>query len=238
MLIKGILSFPHLFTARAVDANSAPKYSTTILIAASDPQVNEIRAEINKVQAAGFPGGFPTNGKICLADDADHPGYLKINCSSSAENKPAVVDMSRQPVIDPAQVFAGAVAYVNVNFFSYNKPMNKGVAGGLNGVMITGEMGPFGRLDNKPTVDQMFSGIAASQVSMDGKIFQAPVPVAPPTPPVAPAAPPAGPPAYVMTPAADGLTRDQYIAAGWTDDLLIQHGKMLPPGGAKLPWQQ
>lgn len=43
----------------------------------------------------------------------------------------------------------------------------------------------------------------------------------------APPAPPA-PPAKQMTAAANGVTYEQYIAANWTDALLIQHGFMLP----------
>jgi hypothetical protein len=65
-------------------------------------------------------------------------------------------------------------------------------------------------------------------------------PIAPPMPPavaVAPApgflAPPPPMPAPAvpvrrMTPAAGATTYEQYIAAGWTDALLVQHGMMLP----------
>jgi hypothetical protein len=44
-----------------------------------------------------------------------------------------------------------------------------------------------------------------------------------PPPPAAPVAPPA----RVMTAAAQGATYQQLIAAGWTDQLLIQHGMMV-----------
>ena len=40
--------------------------------------------------------------------------------------------------------------------------------------------------------------------------------------------PPPTAPARVMTPAANGATYEQMIAAGWTDALLTQHGMMLP----------
>lgn len=52
---------------------------------------------------------------------------------------------------------------------------------------------------------------------------------APITPPPYPQilVPPVGQ-THVMTPKAKGATYDQMIAAGWTDDLLIQHGMMLP----------
>ena len=53
------------------------------------------------------------------------------------------------------------------------------------------------------------------------------IPAMPVPPPVAiPVTPPAGP-AYVMTPAAQGATREQLIAQGWTDETLLQHGLMV-----------
>lgn len=54
----------------------------------------------------------------------------------------------------------------------------------------------------------------------------APVPVAP-----APVAAPVAP-QQVMTAAANGVSYEQYIAAGWTDALLVQHGYMLAPAPA------
>ncbi len=62
----------------------------------------------------------------------------------------------------------------------------------------------------------------------------APLPGAPaagspglPAPAGVPSAPPATPsPTRAMTPLAGGMTYDQYIAAGWTDAQLIQHGFM------------
>jgi len=53
---------------------------------------------------------------------------------------------------------------------------------------------------------------------------------APPPPGALAAAPPPAPaaPVRVMLPAAEGFTYEQLIANGWTDELLIQHGKMAP----------
>jgi hypothetical protein len=55
----------------------------------------------------------------------------------------------------------------------------------------------------------------------------APVPVAPPQPPVVPnAAFMAPPPVRQMLPAANGVPYESYIASGWTDAQLVQHGYM------------
>lgn len=241
MLIKGILSYPHLFVPRAVDANSAPRYSVNVLLPIGDPQLVQIQAEIEQSKLTGFPQGFPPTARVCLVPDDKIQGYMRLSTASSAENKPSVVDMNRQPIIDPSLVFAGAVAYVAVRIRPYTKPQ-KGIQAALNGVMITGETGALGRIDGRPTVDQMFSAIPAGAPGAAGvPMFGGPpVTAAPPPPaaPAAPAAPVATAPTYIMTPAAKGATREAMLAAGWTDDLLIQHGMMLPPGGAPLPWQK
>lgn len=50
------------------------------------------------------------------------------------------------------------------------------------------------------------------------------------TPPAVPGVPPAAPaaPVRVMTAAAGGVGYDAYIAQGWTDAMLVQHGLMMP----------
>jgi hypothetical protein len=60
-------------------------------------------------------------------------------------------------------------------------------------------------------------GVAAP---VPGSTFVAGAGAAPP--------PPAAAPQHVMTAAAGGVTYEAHIAGGWTDALLVQHGKMLP----------
>src|SRR5690606_3465649 len=102
---------------------------------------------------------------------------------------------------------------------------DSGIGCGLNGVILTGQEGPLGRLDNKPTAEQMFAGLsgaAPAAAPQQGFMGGAPTPPAPPTP-SAPPAPPVAP-VMVMTAAANGVTYDAYKANGWTDDQLIQNG--------------
>lgn len=237
--IHGILSYPHLFTARSVNPGDDPKFSVSILIPKNDPQLVAINAEINQAKANAFPSGFPHNGKVCLKDCAvqwpDDPkiaGYYALQTNASADRRPPVVDANLQPVMDPSLVYPGAMAWVAVNLSAYNTPVNKGVGAYVNGVMITGQEGPLGRLDNSLTAEQMFAGVA-------GTTPAAPAPAPAPTPvPAAPAPPappaPAPPVGRQMTAKAAGATYESFIASGWTDEMLIQHGYMLPPGGAPL----
>ena len=213
--VKGILSYPHLFTARSVQQGDEPKFSASILVLKNDPQIPAILHLIETEKANGFPNGFPSTGKSFLKDGAlgDDPAlkdYYIISGNAKADSRPHLVDANMNPVMDQSQAYAGAVVWAAFNTFTYSMAVNKGVGAGLNGVMLTGEEGALGRLDGKPTVESMFGGVAS-----------APAPAAP-----APAA------QYLMTDAANGLTREQYHASGWTDELLIQNGMMIAPSFA------
>jgi len=92
-------------------------------------------------------------------------------------------------------------------------------------VMLTGNEGALGRLDNRPTAEQMFGDVGAPPA--------APAPQAPPAAP-APQAPPAAPAPQapdqlIMTAAANGMTYQQYKDAGWSDEQMISGGVAQKP---------
>lgn len=57
--VKGILSYPHLFTPRSVNPGDDPKFSASILLRKDDPQVQQIQQIIDTEKANGWPNGFP-----------------------------------------------------------------------------------------------------------------------------------------------------------------------------------
>jgi len=211
--LEGILSYPHLFTPRAVQPGDAPKYSANLLIAKDNPLLPQLEALIEQAKAAGFPTGFPAGGKLPLKQSADYPDYWQINCNS-LDSVP-VVDMDRQPVVDRAMVFAGAKVFMNVGVGSYNQPVNKGVSCFLNGVMTTGVEGPLGRIDGRQSADQMFGAAGAAPATTAAVA---------PAPPPTPATPPAAAVGLIMTPAANGMSYEQYREAGWSDEQMIAGG--------------
>lgn len=238
--VKGILSYPHLNTPRSVNPGDDPKFGASVLILKTDPQVAQIQAIIEQEKANGWPSGFPANGKVFMKDGAiafpDQPdvhGYMIISGNAKAEDKPDVVDMNVQPVMDPSLACAGSICWVAFNSFTYNQNVNKGVGAGLNAVMVTGEMGALGRLDGRPSVESMFA-----DVTTGGEPAPSPAPNANAPAPALPDAPEPTP-QYVMTEKAAGMTRDQLIASGkgWTDELLIAQGLMLPPAGVTTSFQ-
>lgn len=259
MKVKGIISFPTLFTPKPVrDAQGNPtgdaKYSLQLLLPPNDPQLSAVQAEVNTASANTFPSGFPAKADKCLAPydekykgkdyyDPRFSGWWVLGCTAKAEDKPAVVDANLQPLMDPGAVFSGAVVWVHLGISGYTKGTG-GVGGWLNGVMLTNEEPPMGRLDNKPSVEQMFSGVdvATAQYQHHVSATGTPVPPipaqnpsatppSPPAPPVPPAPPAAAPaaPTLVMTAAANGVTYEAYKAANWTDEMLISNGLAIKP---------
>jgi len=226
-LIKGILTFPTLFTPKVAKGATEPKFSCGVLLPATDPQVATIKAEVEQAKLNTFPNGY-SGADECLTlydtkyagkdyYDPRFSGWYVFTCSAKQDDRPAVVDMNRQPIIDPAAVFSGMVGYVSAGISGYTKGKG-GIGGWLNGVMITEEEPPMGRLDNKPSVDQMFSSVGANGQTA--------------APPAAPGNTATG---LVMTAAANGMTYDQYKAAGWTDEQMISQGVASAPPATTNP---
>jgi len=237
MLIKGILSFPALFTPKLAQGATEPKFSAVVLIQPTDPIVAQLQAEVDQAKQNTFPSGYTGSDECFGAYDVKYAGkdyydprfsgWYVFSCSAKAEDRPEVVDVNYNKIIDPGSVYSGMVAYVNANISGYVKGRG-GIGGWLNGVMITDEAPPMGRLDNKPSVEQMFASVAPP----------VPTPTAPMAPPVpTPAAPPTAPPTpsvatLQMTTAAGGATYESMIAAGWTDDTLVAQGMAIRPSFA------
>ena len=219
-LVKGILSFPTLFTPKPPKGATVPRFDCVILIGPDDPQVAQIQALVEQAKANTFPSGFPRTSDVCFMPyddkyggrdyyDARFAGWWVLSATAKQDARPAVVDENRQPVIDPSRVYSGMVAYVSLGIAGYTAGTG-GVGGFLNGVMITDEEPPMGRLDNKPTVDQMFANVSTGS---------APAPT--------PAPPPAPVPQKVMTEKAGGVSYEAFIAQGWSDEQLVANGYMI-----------
>lgn len=212
MLVKGILSFPHVFAPYSGNPQYAAKYSVNVLLPPSDAQIAAIQQEIETAKLNQWPSGAPQGIRVPLQSydqkyqgkdyyDPRFAGWWVLIANANADDTIPVVNEARQPVLDKGDVYSGAVAHVACGIAAYGGG-NAGVGAFLNGVMTTKEEPPMGRLDGKPSVDQMFAGAAA------------------PAAPAAPVAP-------AMTAAAQ-FGYEQYIASGWTHDQLVQQGLVAP----------
>lgn len=173
------LSYEHIFQPYARNANDTPKHSTTILVPKSDTATKaRIDAAIEAAKRAGmkdkFGGIIPPVLAIPVHDgDGARPSDgmpFGPECkghwvfTASAKNRPSVVDMNRQPILDESEIYSGVYAYVNVTFFPYNSNGRKGIGCGLNAVMKARDGEPFG---SKVSVEDAFAGIPMGTAAVD-----------------------------------------------------------------------
>ena len=169
-------------------------------------------------------GACAASGNKDTSDTPDprFAGWYVFTCSAKADDKPSIVDLNRMPIVDPSKVYSGMVAYVSAGISYYGKG-KCGIGGWLNGVLLADEEPPMGRLDNKPSVEQMFASVPGG--------------AAPAQQPVGAAAPMPG--KLLMTPLANGVTYEQYMQTpGWTDQMLIDQGLATRPIVAQQPAPQ
>lgn len=131
----------------AFKPNDKGKYACAILLPKSN---KKLKAAVDAaIEAARLASGPKFNGKVPAklpntVYDGDGEkedgssfgpeckGMWVIN--SSANQQPGLVDRRCQPIVDSTQLYSGAWANVDVNFYAYNTNGNKGIACGLNNI--------------------------------------------------------------------------------------------------------
>ena len=239
---KGILTFPTLFVAETPKGSTEPKFSAGMLFPANDPQVPIITKMVEDAKLATFPSGY-TGADECFGVyeqkitpdkgyyDPRFNGWYLLTTTAKETDRPPVVDGGLKPVMDKNDVCAGAVVYMNCGISGYVKGKG-GIGGWLNGIMTTGEAMPFGRLDGKPSVEQMFADVGGNPATGGAAQSTPQTTQAPPPPPPTPDTPPPPPPPahLIATEKAGGATVDQMLAwQGWTEESLLANGYIIKP---------
>jgi len=219
-------------------ATGQVKHSIKIAFPGNAPELAELTELANKALASSeFKGTLPPGGNwpVMPLDTSkqglEHlTGYQSINAKTTL-GAPGVYDTAGVELNSMAyarQLYAGCKVKLMVHAYSFNAKGNKGVAFGLDGIQIVDAQAP--KLD-------VGGGISSSEV---GAAFggggtpstpppaSAPPAATPAPPPAAPAPdfpqgpqPPAGP---RMTAKAQGAPYESFLAQGWTDEMLRQHG--------------
>lgn len=146
------LSYAHLFEPHTIEDND-PKYSVSVLIPKTDTEtlkaIKDAVAEAKELGKGKFGGKVPDNLKTPLRDgekerpdDEAYTGCYFLNASS--KNKPGVVDLSVQPVLDATEVYSGCYGRLTLNFYAYSASGNKGIAAGLGNVQKLSDGEPLG----------------------------------------------------------------------------------------------
>ena len=146
------LSYAHLFEPHAIDGND-PKYSVSVIIPKTDKEtLQAIKEAVGEAKEQGkgkWGGKVPANVKTPLRDgdvdregDEAYAGCYFLNANS--KNKPGIVDINVQPILDATEVYSGCYARLTLNFYAYNANGNKGIAAGLGNVQKLADGEPLG----------------------------------------------------------------------------------------------
>ena len=151
-------SYANLWEAKAMDENSKPKYSVSLIIPKSDTvTVNKINAAIEAAYEEG-QSKLKGNGKTVPAlsilktplrdgdlERPDDPAYANayfINANSASA--PGIVDADRQPLLERSEVYSGVYGRASINLYAFNSNGNKGIACGLNNLQKIRDGEPLG----------------------------------------------------------------------------------------------
>lgn len=152
---KAVLSYPHVFKARAVKPGDDPIYGATLIF-----DIKEERETLERLRAAAFAAGRDRwkdfddqvkQGRMRLPwrrgeEKGDAKGYgpgkIFINCNS--KEAPGVVDRNVQRIIDPSAIYAGCIVVASIMAFTYDTRGNRGVSFGLNHLQKIADGEPIG----------------------------------------------------------------------------------------------
>lgn len=165
------LSYVNLLQPRANQQGGEPRYSVTILLPKSD-QVTYQRI-MQAIQAAYELGvttkwngarpplkhpihdgdGVRPNGEPFGPECKGHWVF-----TASSKQKPEIVDLELNPILDPTKIYSGVYGRVYINFFPYSNSGNRGIGAGLGPVQILRDGEPLG---GRVTAEEAFGSAPA-----------------------------------------------------------------------------
>ncbi len=148
-------SYVNIFKSRSFQTGQDEKFSICLLIPKKDKDtIRKIKAAIEAAKKQGvadkWGGKLPGNLKLPLrdgdeerADEAEeYAGMYFLNANSA--QKPGIIDMYKNEILDPAEVYSGCWGRASINFFPFNSNGNKGIGVGLNNIQKLGDDEPLG----------------------------------------------------------------------------------------------
>lgn len=144
-------SYVHVFEPSAIEPGAVPKYNVQLLISKDDKatlsKIKQIVDALKAEFAANNLGKIPTNFKTPLRDGDTDPtkggdeAYEGVYfMSASSKSKPGVVKAGKTKgtfieITDEDEFYSGCYGLADINFYTFDKAGNKGIACGLNNVL-------------------------------------------------------------------------------------------------------
>ena len=164
VLTNCVLSYPHLFEARAAAPGSDPKFSAGLILPELTQEDQAVfQAVFAHVTAQKWPQGAPANLKYpWKVVDEKTPEYLGrswFNAGAAVDRQPVAVLEDAKTRAQAADIFPGMGVNAYVGVFAYDLPTNKGIGFGLNAIQIADRTLP--RLDGRLMPEDVFTPVAA-----------------------------------------------------------------------------
>ena len=172
-VITGIVrfSYANVFDPKPSMNGGKDKYSVSLIIKKSDTQtidaINKaIEAAYNEGQAKlkGTGKTVPPlaqiktplrDGDTDRPDDPAYAGCYFINANS--DNKPGIVDVNCNPIIDRSECYSGCYGRASLNMYCYFVNGNRGIAAGLNNLQVVRQGEPLG---SRSRAEDDFAGLS------------------------------------------------------------------------------
>lgn len=165
------VSYPTVFTPKAMNDRADAKYSITLCFDKADQaqmaQLKGLADSVNKVRAEAWPDPskrpqIPTHGhdkspikdidtacnqeNVPLLDkNPELAGHYIVRCTSPGSSPMPVLDQQKDPIEESdGKIFGGCWCNVIVNCYSYDTNGNRGVTFGFSGVQLVKKDDPFG----------------------------------------------------------------------------------------------
>lgn len=149
-------SFVHVFQPELNELSGKEEYSMVLLVPKSDKAtVDKLKAAADAAVAAfTWPKGTkPKNAYSFLHDgDGEKPnggeygpecaGNFVVNTKS--KYRPGIIDRDRNEVIDSSEFVSGDYCKAAVNAYAFDTQGNRGVAFGLNNILVVAKGEPLG----------------------------------------------------------------------------------------------
>lgn len=166
---KARISYEHLLKPYSNQPGSEEKYSVTLIIPKADIATKQkIDAAIYAAIQAGISGKWggvkPAQPAVPVYDgDGIRPNgeAFSAECkgcwvfTASSKQRPELVDINLNPILDATEIYSGMYARVSINFFAYFSSGKKGIGCGLGNVQKLADGEPLG---SKTTAASDFGG--------------------------------------------------------------------------------
>lgn len=191
------VSYPCVFQPRAFQAGQTPKYSIALMFDKQNEEHKKVLATLHKQMQEALAEKWPdekTRPRNPLIGDTRSPikdGDKTLNTSgipiseanpeyaghyivrASSTRAPRVVDRGLNTIMDSNEIYGGCFCNVNINVYTYDKGVNKGVTFGLNGVQKHADGESFAG-GNMAAEDMFESGGADDPANYGDDPFAAP----------------------------------------------------------------